>query len=163
MIKTEKLIKLTSLVTSILFATVVMFAFVAAFPMEDEPRTIKVTGNDNMRFNESEIRANPGETIRIVLKVKSSMPANAMSHNLAIVNPDIPMDEFINESMKATDNEYIASSFEDQVIATTAMIGGGRTSEITFTVPEEPGEYPYVCTFPGHYAAGMTGKLIVEE
>lgn len=90
------------------------------------------------------------------------MPANAMSHNLAIVKPDTPMDEFVSKSTKAKDNEYIAPAYEDQVIVATDMIGGGKTLEITFTVPDEPGTYPYVCTFPGHYAAGMVGDLIVE-
>lgn len=157
------MIKLTLRVTGLLMMTVVMFSFVFASPMQDDPRTIEVTGNDYLRFDVNEIRAKAGETIRIVFKVKSSMPADAMSHNLVIVNPDISMDEFIRESMMAKNNEYIAVAFEDQLIATTAMIGGGRTTEITFTVPEEPGKYPYVCTFPGHYAAGMTGVLIVEE
>lgn len=163
MTKTEKLIKASSRFTNLLFITMAIFVFAAAFPMEDNPRTIEVIGNDNLRFDVNEIRVKAGETIRIVLKVKSSMPADAMSHNLAIVSPDIPMDEFISESMKAKNNEYIAISFEDQVIATTAMIGGGKTTEITFTVPEDPGIYPYVCTFPGHYAAGMVGELIVES
>ena len=34
--------------------------------------------------------------------------------------------------------------------------------EITFTVPSEPGEYPYVCSFPAHYVAGMRGVLVVQ-
>lgn len=157
------MIKLTLRVTGMLMMTVVMFSFVVASPMEDDPKTIEVIGNDNLRFDVNEIKAKAGETIRIVFKVKSSMPADAMSHNLVIVHPDIPMDEFIRESMMAKNNGYIAVAFEGQLIATTAMIGGGRTTEITFTVPEEPGKYPYVCTFPGHYAAGMTGVLIVEK
>ncbi len=35
---------------------------------------------------------------------------------------------------------------------------GGRTARGTFTI-ETPGTYPFVCTVPGHAAAGMTGTL----
>jgi uncharacterized cupredoxin-like copper-binding protein len=29
-------------------------------------------------------------------------------------------------------------------------------------VPKAPGSYPYVCTFPGHFQAGMRGTLEVK-
>lgn len=158
-----RLIKIISGIAGILFFTVTAIGFVDPNPVSDNPRTIEITGNDYLRFDVSKINAKPGETIRIVFKVKSSMPADAMSHNVIIVKSDVPLDEFVNESMKAAKNEYLAPQFEADVIAATAMIGGGKTSEITFTVPDEPGIYPYVCTFPGHFAAGMSGELMVEE
>lgn len=157
------LTKYLSRTTFVLFIAVAMTGTANSDNLGDEPRVIEITGNDNLRFTVNEIQARPGETIRIIFKVKSSMPADAMSHNLAIMKADTPMDEFIQESMKARKNEYIAPAYKEQVIAATAIIGGGKTSEITFTVPDEPGTYPYVCTFPGHYAAGMAGKLIVRE
>ena len=36
------------------------------------------------------------------------------------------------------------------------------TVEVTFDAPTEPGEYVYLCSFPGHYAAGMKGLLVVK-
>jgi azurin len=48
------------------------------------------------------------------------------------------------------------------VLASTKMAGGGETVEVTFTAPKEPGEYLYICTFPGHYLAGMKGVLVVK-
>jgi azurin len=41
------------------------------------------------------------------------------------------------------------------------MLGGGEAETLTVPIPEEPGEYPYVCTFPGHFFAGMKGMLEV--
>ncbi len=38
---------------------------------------------------------------------------------------------------------------------------GGETGEGGFTA-EEPGEYTYYCTVPGHREAGMEGTLVVE-
>ena len=136
---------------------------IAATPATDDvDQTVEIVGTDNLRFDVEEIEAAPGETIRIVLRTESNMPPEAMAHNVAIVEPDIDMQSFINASIQAQDNEYIAPEYESQVIANTEMIGGGEVSEITFTAPDEPGEYPYVCTFPGHYSGGMVGTLIVQ-
>ncbi|HEU5090712.1 MAG TPA: plastocyanin/azurin family copper-binding protein, partial [Roseiflexaceae bacterium] len=33
--------------------------------------------------------------------------------------------------------------------------------EVTFKAPA-PGTYTFLCTYPGHYAAGMKGTLTVE-
>ena len=35
--------------------------------------------------------------------------------------------------------------------------------QVTFIVPEVPGEYPFLCTFAGHYQAGMKGTLTVKQ
>ncbi|MBI5942995.1 MAG: cupredoxin domain-containing protein [Chloroflexi bacterium] len=39
---------------------------------------------------------------------------------------------------------------------------GGSITQ-TFTAPTQPGEYQIVCGIPGHFMAGMFGKLIVVE
>ena len=149
--------------------------------MDDGVRTIEVFGTDDLRFKVREdaeglqignttgeytvleaIEASPGEEIRIVLTTISQLPPAAMSHNWTLVAMGTDVDAFARESLGARDNDYISPNFEDQVIAHTAMIGSGESDTITFTVPDEPGEYDYICTFPGHYAGGMVGKLIVQ-
>ena len=149
--------------------------------VDDGVRTIEIIGTDDMKFVVEEaaeglvtggqagqyillegIEAEPGEEIRIRLTTVSNLPPTAMSHNLAIVALGTDTDAFARASITARDNEYIAPDFEDQVIATTAMLGDGETDTITFTVPEETGEYDYVCTFPGHFAGGMVGVLYVQ-
>ena len=42
----------------------------------------------------------------------------------------------------------------------TRMLDGGDSDRITFA-PVAPGAYEFICTYPGHLAAGMRGKLIV--
>lgn len=130
--------------------------------VNDQVRTIEIEGNDNLRYSVEEITAEPGEQLRIEFTTVSDMPPQAMQHNIAILNADADVDAFANASMMARDNGYIDPEMEDQLLANTEMIGGGETSSIEFTVPEEPGEYVYICTFPGHYLAGMKGVLIVE-
>ena len=128
----------------------------------DDVRELTIKGTDNLKFSMELVEASPGEKIRMTLEVVSNMPKTAMGHNIAIVDKDADVDEFVMQSMSAKDNEYIAPALEDQVVAFTEMIGGGETSVIEFTVPEEPGDYVFVCTFPGHYFAGMKGILRVK-
>ena len=149
--------------------------------VDDGVRTIEIIGNDDMKFvvREAEeglitggqagefvllegIEASPGEELRIRLTTISNLPPSAMSHNFALVDLGTDVDAFARASITARDNEYIAPDFEDQVIVTTRMLGDGETDTITFTVPDTPGEYDYVCTFPGHFAGGMVGVLYVE-
>ena len=40
-------------------------------------------------------------------------------------------------------------------------LSAGSSGEYTFTAPSEPGEYQIVCGIPGHFMAGMVGKMIV--
>ena len=61
---------------------------------------------------------------------------------------------------KATD--YIPAAMKDQIVAHTALLGPRKSDEITFKVPTEPGDYPFLCTFPAHFQVGMKGVLTVK-
>lgn len=126
-------------------------------------RTIEIIGTDNMKFDVTTIEATPGEEITIKLTTKSQIPKQAMAHNVVVVDNDVDVNEFANASARARDNQYLAPDYEDDIIAATDLAGGGETVEVTFTVPEEEGDYEYICSFPGHYAAGMTGVLAVKQ
>lgn len=149
---------------------------------DDDIRTINIIGTDDMKFvveAEAEglvtgdasgdyilleaIEAEPGEEIRINLRTVSNLPPSAMSHNFALVELETDVDEFARASLNAADNDYISPDFEDDVIVATSMLGNDESDSVTFTVPDETGEYDYLCTFPGHFAGGMVGKLIVQE
>jgi azurin len=43
----------------------------------------------------------------------------------------------------------------------TDMLDGGEIEELDFKAPDTPGDYPYICTFPGH-ALIMRGVLKVK-
>jgi len=149
--------------------------------VDDGVRTINLIGTDDMKYvivEETEgvvtsgpsgnnllvesIKAAPGEEIRITLTTISNLPPTAMSHNFALLEMGADADAFARASITARDNDYIATDFEDQLIVHTDMLGADEQDSITFTAPEEPGEYTFLCTFPGHYAGGMVGTLVVE-
>lgn len=156
-------IRMYPLLVGLLALGLVSVGPAAADPVPDDPdQVIEIVGTDQLTYSVTEIEASPGATVRIVLTTKSALPPSSMSHNLVVVRPETDVQAFVNASVTASDRGYVASGFEAPIIARTEVVGDGETTEVTFTVPETPGEYPYLCTFPGHYSGGMTGTLIVE-
>src|SRR4030095_1532980 len=45
-----------------------------------------------------------------------------------------------------------------KVLFATKMLDGGQSAKLAFTAPTEPGEYPYLCTYPAHWRR-MVGTL----
>lgn len=132
------------------------------FSVRSEANGLVTGGATGQNFILESIVAEPGEEIRITLTTISNLPPAAMSHNFALLEQDADADAFARASLVASDNDYIAPSLEDQVIIHTNMLGNGESDTITFNVPEETGEYTFLCSFPGHYAGGMIGTLVVE-
>ena len=126
------------------------------------PRTVQITASDEMKFSVTEIAAKPGERIRIVLRAMGKVPKIAMAHNVVVFRKGTDVDAFIKASNMARETGFVAPAFSKQIIASTQLAGAGETVQVVFTVPSAPGRYDFVCSFPGHYAAGMRGVLIVK-
>ena len=134
----------------------------AKAPAAKGVRTIELTGGDDMKFNLTKIEAKPGETLRVVLKSTGTIPKVAMGHNFVLIKLGSDVAEFIKASMNASATEYVPQDLKAQIVGATKLAGPGETVEVTFKVPAKAGSYPYLCTFPGHYAAGMKGELVVK-
>ena len=125
-------------------------------------RTVNLTGNDQMKYDVTTITAKPGERLHIVLKNVGTMPKIAMAHNFVLLAAAANVDEFTKAAMSARDTDYVPASMKAQVVGHTPLAGPGETVETTLTVPSKPGTYTFLCSFPGHYAAGMKGTLTVK-
>ena len=125
-------------------------------------RTVTIQTGDDMKFSLTEVQAKPGERLRIVLKSTGGMPKTLMGHNVVVLSKGADVKAFLDASAMARANDFVAPSFAKQILAATGLIGGGETSEVTFTAPKAPGRYDYVCSFPGHVVAGMRGVLVVK-
>ena len=90
------------------------------------------------------------------------MPKVAMAHNFVLLKAGVNPQDVSNAAMTARDTDFIPPAMKDKIIANTGLAGGGETVEITFKAPTKPGTYPYLCTFPGHFAVGMKGELVVK-
>jgi azurin len=125
-------------------------------------RTIDIVGTDDMKFSLATIAAKPGEQIRVRLTAKGAMPKIAMAHNFVLLALKADAIKFVNSAATARATDFIPPDSKDTVVAHTALAGAGETVEVTFKVPSAPGSYTYLCSFPGHFQAGMKGTLTVK-
>jgi azurin len=134
--------------------------------VQDKPastaRTVEIIGSDDMKYSVTSISAKPGETLRIRLVSKGTLPKIAMAHNVVVLKAGAKQIDFVNAASLARTTDFIPPDMKDQVLAATTLAGPGETVEVTFKVPAAAGSYPYVCTFPGHFAAGMRGTIVAK-
>ncbi|MDW3647769.1 MAG: azurin [Bacteroidia bacterium] len=128
-------------------------------PASADGNVVVLSSNDQMKYDQSEIKVKAGGTVSLTLKHTGSMAKQVMGHNFVLLKADTDLSAFAVEAMSAIDTDYVPAN-SDAIIASTKLIGGGEEVTITFDTPEA-GTYDFLCTFPGHFAV-MQGKFIVE-
>jgi azurin len=102
----------------------------------------------------------PDERLRIVLKGAGK---TAVAHNFVLLKTGTAAKRFADQTSDATkETGGIPPAARDRVIAATPLVKSGNTAEATFDAPAQRGEYPFLCTFPGHFNLGMKGQLTVK-
>ena len=125
-------------------------------------RTVELVGTEQMKYDVTTIPAKRGEQLRVRLSAKGTMPKIVMAHNFVLLKLAANQVKFITAGAQSRETDFIPDDMKDQVIAKTPLAGAGETVDVTFKVPNAAGEYPFVCTFPGHFQAGMKGNLVVK-
>jgi putative heme-binding domain-containing protein len=88
-----------------------------------------------------------------------------MPHNLVITIPGAMAEVGMAADAMATQPDAQAKHFVPEmkeVMHATKMLHPGEKESLIFSAPSEPGEYPFVCTFPGHWLI-MNGTMRVVE
>jgi len=134
----------------------------ALFQVAAAETKVEITGNDQMQYNIKAFEVTEGEKVVLSFKHIGQLPKVAMGHNVVILKSGTVIPTFASKCAPAKDNDYIPKDEEStgQMIAHTKMLGGGESDEITFTAPAA-GEYPFICSFPGHFAI-MQGVMTVK-
>ncbi|MDB4399639.1 PA14 domain-containing protein, partial [bacterium] len=88
---------------------------------------------------------------------------DSMPHNFAVTQPGAlaevgELAESTGRDADAMARHYIPDS--SKVLIGSRLLQPGEEQAISFIVPTEPGVYPYVCTYPGHWRR-MYGALYV--
>lgn len=120
---------------------------------------VQVTSVGNqMAFNVKEIKVSAGQPVHLVFKNTSTM--TTMAHNWVLVKPGTEA-SVAARGLKMGETAGYIDVTDHNMLAHTPMAKAGETTEVSFTAPDEPGTYPFVCSFPGHYLF-MKGALIVQ-
>ena len=113
---------------------------------------------EQMLYDKSLIVVEAGKPVELVLINEDAMP-----HNLVVIQPGA-LEEIGNAAEKlspqpdAQGRLYIPDS--PKILHATKLVDPGQQAKLSFTAPETPGDYQFVCTFPGHWRR-MSGTLAV--
>lgn len=119
---------------------------------EDIQEFVVTPKGNTMEYEVKEITAKAGSKIKIIMNNTATAPG--MEHNVVVLKSADKIQEVGMAAMQAAPT-YIPQN--DAIIAATPIAKPGQKTEIILTVPAA-GDYPYICTFPGHWAM-MKGVL----
>ncbi|HEY5634899.1 MAG TPA: cupredoxin family protein [Burkholderiaceae bacterium] len=117
-----------------------------SLPPSKAYRAINVGMSDDMRFSPAEIRVREGEKVRLVIR-----NSGKVLHELVLGTRE-ELDKHAEMMRK-----FPAMEHEEPHMA---HVKPGKTGEIHWQFTN-PGEYLFGCLIPGHFEAGMIGKLVV--
>jgi len=140
----------------------IIATMIAPLAAATAPIKIEITANDQMRYSTKKIEGKVGVPMEITIKHIGKIPKASMSHNLVILKPGSMMAMISAKCIQAKDNNYIATDAESKaaILAYSPQLGPGESHVVKFT-PTEVGNYPYLCTFPGHFSE-MNGIITVK-
>lgn len=111
-------------------------------------RTVAVRMGDDMRFTPDRIRVRLGETVRF--RVQN---AGKLMHEF-VIGTEAENQKHAELMVKFPDMEHDAPYM--------AHVGPGQTGEIVWAF-NRPGTFQFACLIAGHFQAGMTGLITVEQ
>jgi putative heme-binding domain-containing protein len=120
------------------------------------PITIETAGNLSFATRSFQVRA--GELIALKL-----MNPDVVPHNWALVRPGTLQSVGEAANRLIADPEAVARQYvpdTSDVLFYTDIVPPGGEFIIYFQSPQQPGRYPYLCTFPGHWTV-MNGEMVV--
>jgi len=109
-------------------------------------RTIEITMSDTMRFTPERLQVRQGETVRLVVR-----NSGRVLHEL-VLGTRRELEEHAALMVKFPKMEH------DEPFM--VHVGPGKTEQLVWTF-NRAGEFDFACLIPGHYQAGMVGKVVV--
>ena len=111
---------------------------------------------DTMAYETTEFTVKEGATVKIVMDNIATL--DAMQHNVVILAPGADAQAVGMAAVQAGEaSDYIPD--DANVLYYTPLAKPGEQTVVEFTAPA-PGEYTFICTFPGHFAL-MKGVMTV--
>lgn len=112
-----------------------------------------------MKFDKVSFKVKAGQKVSLTFE-----NPDFMQHNFVLAKPGTfetvgAAADALARDPKGAEKDYVPQI--PQVIVATRLVNPEGRETIVFTAPDKPGEYPYVCTVPGHWRL-MNGVMIVE-
>ena len=115
---------------------------------------------NQLAFTPTELTVKPGQKLTVTFD-----NPDIQIHNLVLVKPGTEakvgqLADQMAQDPDAAARHYVPAT--EEVLWATPLVDPGGKVTLELTAPTEPGRYPYLCTFPGHWRV-MKGMLIVRN
>ncbi|EDY84304.1 Copper binding protein, plastocyanin/azurin family [Verrucomicrobiia bacterium DG1235] len=121
-------------------------------------RTIILKALPGLKYDKNSITVSAGERITLRFENADAMPHNWILGRSGSYNRIGALADSELADPAFSENGYVSKS--DDIIAAIPTVNPKGQSETTFYAPNQPGTYPFLCTYPGHWKI-MKGTLIV--
>jgi lysophospholipase L1-like esterase/plastocyanin len=135
----------------------------AAFDRQPELATVRIgCVKEQLRYDVTRFEVKPGQPVKLVFSNPDATP-----HNLVIARPgtaeEIGMaaNEMAKDPAAMQEGQFIPRDKVPLMLHRTRMLAPETEQVLRFRAPAEPGVYPYLCTFPGHWFV-MRGEMVVR-
>lgn len=138
----------------------------AEFDGQKDLKTVRISCiPERMLFTVDQFAVTTGQPVKIVFT-----NPDATDHNLVLVKPGALAEVGMAANAMARDpqnanSDFIPEEKKKLILHASPLIGPTRKSQVhvlRFHAPTEPGIYPFVCTFPGHWVI-MKGEMVVAK
>ena len=110
-----------------------------------------------MKYDEDDFTVRPGQAVKLVFTNGDDLPLNLVFCQPGTDTAAMAMKQMENPEA-ALKRNWVPD--DSRIWLHSKMLNPHETETVSFTAPEKPGDYPYVCTFPGH-ALTMRGVMKV--
>ena len=131
---------------------------------EAPPKTVAINADDKMKFDLTAFDVAPGQKVIVTFKNVGTTPKFSMGHNFVLLDRSVNtgnVQTFLDKASMEAANDYVPPGAKE-VLAHSKLLGPDETETVTFNAPFVPGEYLYLCSFPGHYSQGTKGFMTVK-
>ncbi|MEZ5326444.1 MAG: HEAT repeat domain-containing protein [Verrucomicrobiales bacterium] len=115
---------------------------------------------ERLLYTKTEFTVKPGQPVKLVF----SNP-DITAHNLVIVMPRALEEIGMAGNEMAKDPSGLEKGFipqSEKILHHTRLLNQNEAQTLRFRAPNKPGNYPYLCTFPGHWVV-MKGEMRVTR
>ena len=114
-----------------------------------------------MQYDLNTFFVEAGKPFQLILDNTDIMP-----HNVVITAPGAYAKVGIAAELMATESDAIDRHYVPsmpEVLQASKMLQPGQLERLDIVAPTEPGEYPYVCTYPGHWRRMYGVMRVVKD
>lgn len=118
------------------------------------------TRPNRMAFDVERLAVKAGKPVEFLFENSDIMP-----HNFVITMPGALEEVGLLGEATASQPDVLQRQFvpkSNKILLASKLLQPRQVEKLSFTAPSEPGVYPFVCTYPGHWRR-MYGALYVVE